>query len=433
MNFIYLDNAASTRMYPDVVDAMRPYLEGQYGNPSSIHRGGRMARKAVETARKQVARLINTMPREIVFTSGGTESNNTALCGAALAASGTRHACRIITSSIEHDAILEPCMDLERRGAASVEYLPVDRHGTVDTGRLAKLLGVDENGNCDGDCDVGADDGSAGAALRDPRLKPPAAPDPASGQLTLVSVMYANNEVGTIQPIREIARMCSTAGALFHTDAVQAAGKIPVDVKSLGVDMMSVSSHKIHGPKGVGALYVRAGTSLAPRALGGGQEDGMRSGTENVAGIVGFGAAARIARDNIDDQMNHTRTLRDLLICRILEEIPQSSLNGDPAQRLPGNSHFTFLGVNGEDLLIKLDEYGVAASTGSACSVHTQKASHVLQAMGFTHEQITGSLRLTPDTLNTDDEVNHAVDILKRAVAELRAVSPFKSKYGFDA
>lgn len=433
MNFIYLDNAASTCMYPDVVDAMRPYLEGQYGNPSSIHRGGRMARKAVETARKQVARLINAMPREIVFTSGGTESNNMALCGAALAASGTRHACRIITSSIEHDAILEPCMDLERRGAASVEYLPVDRHGTVDTRRLAKLLGVDENNNCDGDCDVGVDTGSAGAALRDPRLKPPAAPDPASGQLTLVSVMYANNEVGTIQPIREIARMCSTAGALFHTDAVQAAGKIPVDVKSLGVDMMSVSSHKIHGPKGVGALYVRAGTSLAPRALGGGQEDGMRSGTENVAGIVGFGAAARIARDNIDDQMSHTRTLRDLLICRILEEIPQSVLNGDPARRLPGNSHFTFLGVNGEDLLVKLDEYGVAASTGSACSIHTQKASHVLQAMGFTHEQITGSLRLTPDTLNTDDEVNRTVDILKRAVAELRAVSPFKSKYGFDA
>lgn len=446
MNFIYLDNAASTRMYPDVVDAMRPYLEGQYGNPSSIHRGGRMARKAVETARKQVARLINAALREVVFTSGGTESNNMALCGAVLAASGTRPACRIITSSIEHDAILEPCMDLERRGAASVEYLPVDRHGTVDTRRLAKLLGVDGNNNCDGGCDgsanngnghngtgAGVYDGSAGATLRDPRLKQPAAPDPASGPLTLVSVMYANNEVGTIQPVREIARMCRVAGALFHTDAVQAAGKIPVDVKSLGVDMMSVSSHKIHGPKGVGALYVRAGTSLAPRALGGGQEDGMRSGTENVAGIVGFGAAARIAHDSIDVQMSRTRKLRDMLICRILEEIPQSALNGDPAKRLPGNSHFTFLGVNGEDLLVKLDEYGVAASTGSACSVHTQKASHVLQAMGFTHEQITGSLRLTPDTLNTGDEVDRAVDILKRAVAELRAVSPFKSKYGFDA
>lgn len=446
MNFIYLDNAASTRMYPDVVDAMRPYLESQYGNPSSIHRGGRMARRAVETARKQVARLINATPKEIVFTSGGTESNNMALCGAALAASGARHACRIITSSIEHDAILEPCMDLGRRGAASVEYLPVDRHGTVDTGRLAELLGVGENNNCgggrdgsdnngNGHDDTGADGhgNSAGATLRDPHLRLPATPDPASGQLTLVSVMYANNEVGTIQPVREIARMCRIAGALFHTDAVQAAGKIPVDVKSLGVDMMSVSSHKIHGPKGVGALYVRAGTSLAPRVLGGGQEDGMRSGTENVAGIVGFGTAASMARDNIDAQMSHTRTLRDMLIRRILEEIPQSALNGDPARRLPGNSHFTFLGVNGEDLLVKLDEYGVAASTGSACSVHTQKASHVLQAMGFTHEQITGSLRLTPDTLNTGDEVDRAIDILKRAVAELRAVSPFKSKYGFDA
>lgn len=451
MNFIYLDNAASTRMYPDVVDAMRPYLESQYGNPSSIHRGGRMARKAVETARKQVARLINAMPREIVFTSGGTESNNMALCGAALAASETRRACRIITSSIEHDAILEPCMDMERRGTASVEYLPVDRHGTVDIRRLASLLGVDENHNCGGGCngsdDNGSDDngnghngnsaaihnGSAGATPRDPRLKPPATPAPASGQMTLVSVMYANNEVGTIQPVGEIARMCRAAGALFHTDAVQAAGKIPVDVRPLGIDMMSVSSHKIHGPKGVGALYVRAGTSLAPRALGGGQEDGMRSGTENVAGIVGFGAAARIARDNIDAQLSHTRALRDTLIRRVLEEIPRSALNGDPARRLPGNSHFTFLGVNGEDLLVKLDEYGVAASTGSACSVHTQKASHVLQAMGFTHEQITGSLRLTPDTLNTGDEVDRAVDILKRAVAELRAVSPFKSKYGFDA
>ena len=438
MNFIYLDNAASTRMYPDVVDAMRPYLESQYGNPSSIHRGGRMARKAVEAARKQVAHLINATPREIVFTSGGTESNNTALCGAALAASETRRACRIITSSIEHDAILEPCMDLAQRGAASVEYLPVDRYGTVDTGKLANLLGVDENRNCGGDCNGSNDNGnghngSASTAPRDPRLKPPATSDPASGPLTLVSVMYANNEVGTIQPVGEIARMCRAAGALFHTDAVQAAGKIPVDVKSLGVDMMSVSSHKIHGPKGVGALYVRAGTNLAPRALGGGQEDGMRSGTENVAGIVGFGAAARIARDNIDAQTSHTRMLRDTLIRRILEEIPQSALNGDPARRLPGNSHFTFLGVNGEDLLVKLDEYGVAASTGSACSVHTQKASHVLQAMGFTHEQITGSLRLTPDTLNTGDEMDRAVDILKRAVAELRAVSPFKSKYGFGA
>ena len=245
--------------------------------------------------------------------------------------------------------------------------------------------------------------------------------------------MYANNEVGTIQPMERVAQICRRHGAILHTDAVQAAGKIPLDVAGLGADLASISSHKIHGPKGVGALYVRSSIRHAVSALmhGGGQEDGMRSGTENVAGIVGFGAACEIAANGVDQSMRYTADLRDALVQKVLDEIPESTENGEHVARLPGNAHFTFLGVNGEDLLIKLDEHGIAASTGSACSVNSQKASHVLRAMGFSHEQITGSLRLTLDASNTHEEVGRTADVLRNVIRELRAVSPFKSKYSF--
>lgn len=383
---IYLDNAASTQISDKVLQEMLPYLKENYGNPSSIHRFGRVATKAIEVARKRVADLIGAQPNEILFTSGGTESNNTALFGIVNSRKG-----QIITSSVEHDAILEPCKKLESQGC-SVVYLPVDSTATVDVEKLKNAI---------------------------------------SKETLLVSIMYANNEVGTIQPIKEIANICKQHTVPFHTDAVQAVGKVPVDVKELGVDLMSVSSHKINGPKGVGALYIRSGVKIDPYLLGGGQEGGLRSGTENVANIVGFGKACQLAKENLDRNIAYLRNLRDTLVDKVTREISHVTLNGHKENRLPNNAHFTFLGVNGEDLIIKLDENGIAASTGSACSVKTQKASHVLAAMGFSHEQITGSLRLTVGLTNTTQEIEQTVAALKKIVSELRAVSPFKAKYGF--
>lgn len=384
---IYLDNAASTQIHENVLESMLPYLKEQYGNPSSIHRYGRLAHKAIEKARKQIAQLINADPAEILFTSGGTESNNTALYGI----SDKRPNSQIITSSIEHDAILEPCKRLAKNGY-DIVYIPVDDKGMVN-------LEVLENSLFDNTC--------------------------------LVSIMFANNEVGTIEPISEIAKLCNEKNIPFHTDAIQAVGKIPIDVKKLGIDLLSISSHKINGPKGIGALYVRKGVDIDPIILGGGQENGLRSGTENVANIVGFGKACEIAYLNLSENISHMKKLRDILVLRILKEIPGVTLNGHPENRLPNNAHFTFLGVAGEDLIIKLDEYGIAASTGSACSVHTQKASHVLEAMGYSYEQITGSLRLTLGLYNTESQIDETVNVLKKITAELRSVSPFKEKYSF--
>jgi cysteine desulfurase len=366
---------------------MLPYLKENFGNPSSIHRFGRLATKAVEAARKRVADVVGAQPSEILFTSGGTESNNTALFGA-LAENAD-----LITSSIEHDAILEPCKRLESQGHKII-YLPVDSAGTVSIETLKSAI---------------------------------------TSKTGLVSIMYANNEVGTIQPIKEIAQICKQHNVLLHTDAVQAIGKIPVNVNDLGVDLMSISSHKIHGPKGVGALYIRSGVKIAPFVLGGGQENGLRSGTENVANIVGFGKACQLAKENLETNLAHLKNLRDTLIQSIFAEISHVTVNGHSQSRLPNNAHFTFLGVNGEDLIIKLDENGIAASTGSACSVKTQKASHVLAAMGFSHEQITGSLRLTVGLTNNIEEIKETVVVLKKVVAELRSVSPFKAKYGFTS
>jgi len=386
---IYLDNAASTPVADEVIAEMIPYLKQQYGNPSSIHSFGRETTRAVQLARKRVAELVGASPREITFTSGGTESDNLAIKGVAIQSKNSGKGSRIITSSIEHDAVLEPCKDLERMGF-DVTYLPVTAQGMVRPVDLKNAM---------------------------------------SPEVALVSIMLANNEVGTVQPVRELAAIAHGTGALFHTDAVQAVGKTPVDAKALGIDLMSMSSHKINGPKGVGALFLRSGVKISPIIHGGGQESTLRSGTENVPGIVGFGRACLLARERLDQYSKQVSALRDRLVARVLREIPHSRLNGSTSERLPNNAHLTFFGVNGEDLIIKLDEYGIAASTGSACSVKKQKPSHVLKAMGFSYEEITGSLRLTVGMQNTEQEIDVAFEALSSAVTELRQLSPFKSKY----
>jgi len=388
---IYLDNAASTAVHPEVVKEMMPYFDSQYGNPSSIHQFGRKAKNAIEKARKQVAALIGAEPDEILFTSGGTESNNTILYGIPKLQRSHLDQNHIITSSIEHEAILQPCKEFENIGI-KITYLPVDEHGIVDPNDIANSI---------------------------------------NSHTVLVSIMLANNEVGTIQPIKEISEICKKYQIPLHTDAVQAVGKVPINVKELGVDALSVSSHKINGPKGIGALFIKKGLRVSPQILGGGQENGMRSGTENVASIVGFGKACEIAKEKLNENISHFQTLHSSMLSRIVKEIPHVKLNGHTEKRIFNNIHLTFLGVNGEDLIIKLDEHGIAASTGSACSVHTQKASHVLKAMGFNHEQITGSLRISFGYMNTLYEVKQTVEVLKKVIAELRSVSPYKTKYNF--
>ena len=387
---IYFDNAASTAVHPEVVKEMIPYFDTQYGNPSSIHQFGRKAKNAIQKARKQVAALIGAEPDEILFTSGGTESNNTIFYG--IIFQGEKfELSHIITSSIEHDAVLEPIKQFEKNGC-QITYLPVDKHGMINLDDITKSI---------------------------------------SEQTVMISIMFANNEVGTIQPIKEISKICKKYQIPLHTDAVQAVGKIPINVKDLGVDALSISSHKINGPKGVGALFLKKGSTTTPYILGGGQENGMRSGTENVASIVGFGKACEIAKDKLSDNISHFQTLHSSILSKVVKEIPHVKLNGHPQNRIFNNIHLTFLGINGEDLIIKLDEHGIAASTGSACSMHTQKASHVLKAMGFNHEQITGSLRISFGYTNTLDEVEQTVEVLKKVVSELRSVSPYKTKYNF--
>ena len=388
---IYLDTAASTPVADEVIAEMLPYLKELYGNPSSMHKFGRETTRAIHLARKRVAEMIAaSSPSEIIFTSGGTEANNLALKGAAIhVKSKMPKKNRIITSSIEHDAVLEPCKDLEDRGFVTM-HLPVTGEGLIRPSELKNMI---------------------------------------SDNVALVSIMYANNEVGTIQPIKELVEITHQAGAVFHTDAVQAAGKLPLNVKSLGVDMMSLSSHKINGPKGVGALYISSNLKILPIIHGGGQERDLRSGTENVPGIVGFGKACELANKRMMHYQEHVAGLRNYVVERILKEIPRSRLNGLRTERIANNAHFTFFGVNGEDLIIKLDENGIAASTGSACSVRKQKPSHVLRAMGFSYEEITGSLRLSFGMHNTKDEVDRAINVLSSIIKELRELSPFESKY----
>ena len=376
---IYLDNAATTPCAPQVVEAMLPYFTQVYGNASSVHTWGREAKRAVEAARRQVQKALNAaQPQEIFFTGGGSESDNWAIKGAALA-------CRsghIITTAIEHHAVLHTCQWLEKQGFR-VTYLPVDGEGRVHPADVDK-------------------------AIREDTI--------------LVSVMAANNEVGTLQPIGEIGEICRARGVLFHTDAVQAVGAVPIDVQALQVDLLSLSAHKIHGPKGVGALYVRKGTKLDSLLHGGAQERGFRAGTENLPGIVGLGKAIELATAQLADNAARMTALRERLIAGVMERVSGTRLNGHPTQLLPGNVNLSFEGVEGEALLLRLDLAGVAASSGSACTSGALDPSHVLMALGLTEAQAQGSLRLTLGTDTTAEEIDAVLDRLPPIVADLRSM-----------
>jgi cysteine desulfurase len=390
-HLIYLDHAASTPVLQEIINEMLPYLGNLYGNPSSIHTYGIKSKIALQNARRRVASLIGAKPREIFFTSGGTESDNLALKGICKSFRKSQNIKNhIITSSIEHDAILETCRYLERDGF-TVTYLNVDKNGIIDITELQKHL-TEKTG--------------------------------------LVSLMLANNEIGVIQPVKEFSETIHgfDKKIIFHSDAIQAVGKIPINVKELGLDSLSLSSHKINGTKGVGALYVREKVNFEPLIQGGGQELTIRSGTENVPGIVGFGKASEISMINLKDNSQYLYSLRDYLINRINEEISGKMLNGSLENRLPNNVNFTFLGINGEDLLIKLDEDGILASTGSACSANRQKESHVLKAIGLNHEEISGSIRFTLGIQNTIEDLEKTIIVLKNRITELRKFSPMKSR-----
>jgi cysteine desulfurase len=387
MERIYFDYAATTPAHPDVLKAMLPYFSENFGNPSTIYSYGQEARAGVEEARVKVAGLIGGKPEEIIFTSGGTEADNFALQGAVFA--NEKRGNHIITTAVEHHAVLETCKFLEKRGF-SVTCLPVDGYGLVDPNAVKKAF---------------------------------------TPKTVLVSVMHANNEVGTIEPVAEIGKITREAGILFHTDAVQTAGHIPIDVNELGVDLLSMSAHKLYGPKGVGALYIRKGKGLVPFMHGGEQEGKRRAGTENVLGIVGFGKAAELARWEMPEEAKRLAVLRDRLIAGILERLEYTRLNGHPARRLPNNVNITIDFVEGESMCLNLDMEGICASTGSACSSGSLEASHVLLAMGLRHEQAHGSLRFTLGKWTTGDEIDKVITSLSSTVTRLRAMSPLlKSK-----
>ena len=379
---VYMDNAATTKLSPDVLNAMMPYLTDIYGNASSVHAFGREAREGVEHARNQVAAAINASPDEIFFTAGGTESDNMAIKG--VAHKYAKKGKHIITTAIEHHAVLHTCEALEKEGY-EVTYLPVDEDGLISVEQVR-------------------------AAMRDDTL--------------LVTVMFANNEVGTIEPIAEIGALCRERNVLFHTDAVQAVCHIPIDVKVMNIDLMSISAHKFHGPKGIGALYCRKGIVLEPVIVGGAQERKRRAGTENVAGIVGLGAAIERAHKNMAADMARVSALRDKLISGILKNIPHVKLNGHPTQRLPQNVNFSIRYIEGESILLMLDINGIAASSGSACTSGSLDPSHVLLAMGIPHEIAHGSLRLTLSDMTTDEEVDYVLETLTKTVKRLRDMSP---------
>lgn len=380
---VYLDHAATTPLRSEALEAMLPYLSEHFGNPSSIHGEGRRARLGLDEARETVAHILGAKPREVVFTGGGTEADNLAVKGGAWAASARGR--RIVTTAVEHKAVLHACGVMERFGF-EVTYVPVDRFGMVDPERVA-------------------------AAIDD--------------HTTLVSVMYANNEVGTIQPVAEIGAICRERKVLFHVDAVQAAGYLPLNVDDLQVDMLSLAAHKIGGPKGVGALFVRQGTALLPQLSGGSQERQRRAGTENVAGIVGFATALRLAQgDRAERERNNERLagLRDELV-RGVTALAGAELTGHPEQRLPSNASFVIGGVEGGDLVAALDLEGIAASTGSACTTGSADPSHVLLAMGYEPEMAHGSLRLSVGRGNTADQMPSAVDAIGRVVGRIRSAA----------
>ena len=379
---IYLDNAATTKTAPEVLEAMLPYFTENYGNPSSIYEIAGRSKEAINHAREQIASVLHAAPAEIYFTAGGSESDNWALKATAEAYKNKGN--HIITSKIEHHAILHTCEYLEKHGF-EVTYLDVDEYGTVRPEAVE-------------------------AAIRPETI--------------LISIMTANNEIGTIEPIREIGRIAHAHGVLFHTDAVQAFGQIPIDVNEDNIDMLSSSGHKINGPKGIGFLYIRKGLRTRSFIHGGAQERGRRAGTENVPGIVGYGAAAKRAADTMEERTAAEIKIRDYMIGRILEEIPYSRLNGDPKKRLPNNINVCFRFIEGESMLIMLDMKGIAASSGSACTSGSLDPSHVLLAIGLPHEIAHGSLRLTLSEEITKEQADFTVDTLKEIVSTLRGMSP---------
>ena len=382
MKTIYADNAATTRMSRTAIDAMMPYMETVYGNPSSLHHVGQSAAEALQSARERIAARLGCLPREITFTSGGSEADNQALISAAAigARKGKKH---IISTAFEHHAVLHTLEKLKKQGF-EVELLPVGATGTVTAAQVA-------------------------AAIRE--------------DTCLVSVMYANNEIGSIMPIAEIGAVCREKGVIFHTDAVQAAGHLPIDVRAQNIDMLSLSAHKFHGPKGIGVLYAGAKVPLTTLIEGGAQERGKRAGTENIPAIMGMAAALDDACEHMDENMKKVVALRDKLICG-LAEIPHSVLNGDPVHRLPGNVSFCFEGIEGESLLLLLDEKGICASSGSACTSGSLDPSHVLLAIGRPHEIAHGSLRLSLCETNTEEDVNAILTAVPEVVTYLRNMSP---------
>ncbi|KSV58714.1 cysteine desulfurase NifS [Acetivibrio ethanolgignens] len=379
---IYLDNAATTKTRPEVVEAMLPYFTEKFGNPSSVYEFAGLSRTAVDEARAQIAKTLGAEEKDIYFTAGGSESDNWALKAAAEAYKEKGN--HIITTKIEHHAILHTCEYLEKQGA-EVTYLDVDENGVVKLEELKK-------------------------AIRPTTI--------------LISVMFANNEIGTIQPIKEIGEIAKEHGILFHTDAVQAFGQVPIDVNELHIDMLSASGHKLNGPKGIGFLYIRKGLRLKSFIHGGAQERRRRAGTENVPGIVGFGKATEIAAATMEERARREAELRDLLIDRILKEVPYVRLNGHRTNRLPNNANFSFQFVEGESLLIMLDMQGICGSSGSACTSGSLDPSHVLLAIGLPHEIAHGSLRLTLSHETTKEEIEYTIEKLKEIVAKLRSMSP---------
>ena len=382
MKRIYLDYAATTPTRSEVVEAMMPYFTDAFGNPSGIYSYGQEAKGTIEEARVKVADLIGARDEEIVFMSGGTEVDNFALKGVAYANENKGN--HIITTSIEHHAVMETCKFLERRGL-KITYLPVDKYGLVTPDDVKRAI---------------------------------------TGKTILISVIHASNEVGTIEPIAEIGKVAKEAGVYFHTDAVQTVGHIPVNVNELGVDLLSMSAHKLYGPKGVGALYIRRGTRLLSFMHGGEQERGRRAGTENVAGIVGFGRAVELAKQEVSGEVERLTYLRDKLINGLLERIDHTRLNGHPLERMPNNVNISVDFVEGESMILNLDLEGICVSTGSACSSASLEPSHVLLAIGIPPEQAHGSLRLTLGRWTTEDEIERVLDVLPGIVAKLRAMSP---------
>lgn len=383
--FVYADNAATTPMSESVFEAMKPFLTEFYGNPSSLYRIGREARRSVTEARMKVARALNAKdPSEIIFTGGGSQADNLAIRGyvKGRSARGKKH---IITSKIEHHAVLYTCEALEKEGYP-VTYLDVDAQGHVDLEQLKSVI---------------------------------------TDQTALVTIMAANNEIGTIQNLKAISEIAHAHGAVFHTDAVQAVGHMPIDVQEMGIDMLSLSAHKFRGPKGIGALYVRRGIALEPLVYGGGQERGLASGTENVAGMVGLGQAIEDATgEHLAEKMGYVKKLTDRLVKGIMDAIPYTHYTGDPVNRLPGTASFVFEAIEGEGLILRLDLAGICGSTGSACSTGSLDPSHVLMAIGLPHEIAHGSLRLTLGEQNTEEDVDYLIENVTKVVETLRAMSP---------